>query len=211
MNQIQISASILAADFGNLNKDIQTIENHIEWIHVDVMDGHFVPNISIGMPIVQSIKSPVPMECHLMISNPEKYILDFIKAGAVSVSTHIELGEDNAKQCIHLTRSKNCLAGIVINPPTPIESILPVLDQVDYVLVMSVNPGFGGQSFIPETLEKIRFLREKKPSLSIHIDGGINKDTAPQAIHAGANNLIAGSYIFNNENRIQAIQNLKNN
>jgi ribulose-phosphate 3-epimerase len=209
VSDIKISPSILSADFGKLNEDIRSIEDHVDWIHVDIMDGHFVPNITIGAPVVKNIQSKKPLDCHLMIENPDKYIPDFIKAGANSISTHIELGVESVKKCIHLSKSAGCLAGVAINPPTGIESISSLLDMVDYVLIMSVNPGFGGQSFIGETLDKVLYLREKNPNLEIQIDGGINDKTASMAISAGANNLVAGSYIFGAEDRIVAIKSLK--
>ena len=211
MPNIKISPSILSANFGKLNEEIQSIEDYVDWIHVDVMDGHFVPNITLGAPVVKNIQSKKPLDCHLMIENPEKYIPDFIKAGANSISTHIELGEENVKKCIELSKSGGCLAGVVVNPPTSIESILPVLELVDYVLIMSVNPGFGGQSFIPEVLDKVHYLRKKNPKLEIQIDGGINEKTAPLAIKAGVNNLVAGSYIFGSEDRVHAVEELRGN
>lgn len=160
--------------------------------------------------MVKCLKSKKPLDCHLMIENPAKYIPDFIAAGADYISTHIELGEDSVNNCINLTQSAGVKAGVVINPATPVEKIFSVLNKVDYVLVMSVVPGFGGQSFMSEVLEKVKIIRSKKPDLEIQIDGGINSDTAKLAIEAGANNLVAGSYIFKSENRIETIKSLKN-
>lgn len=207
---IKIAPSILSADFGNLNADIASIEEFVDWIHVDVMDGHFVPNITIGAPVVKCIKSKKPLDCHLMIQNPEKYVPDFIKAGASFISTHIELGEQSVRNCIKLCRDANIGAGVVVNPETSVEKIFPVLNEVDYVLIMSVHPGFGGQSFIEEVLEKVKTLRAMRPNLEIQIDGGINEKTYKKALEAGVNNFVAGSYIFGASDRIQAIQALRN-
>jgi len=207
---IKISPSILSADFGDLNKEISEIENAVDWIHVDVMDGHFVPNITIGAPVVKCLKSTKPLDCHLMIENPEKYVPDFIKAGASYISTHIECGEDSVRNCIKLCSEAGVKSGVVINPPTAVEAIFPVLSEVDFVLVMSVNPGFGGQSFMPEVLDKVKVIKEKYPNLEVQIDGGINKETAKLAIAAGVDNMVAGSYIFGAEDRVAAIESLKN-
>jgi ribulose-phosphate 3-epimerase len=206
---LKISPSILAADFGQLNADIQSVEDYVDWIHVDIMDGHFVPNISFGSPVVKCIKSKKPLDCHLMISDPVKYIPDFIKAGAAYISTHIELGKTSVSDSINLTKLANLKAGVAINPETNIDTIFPFLDQIDYLVVMSVHPGFGGQSFMSEVLEKIKIVRAKKPELEIQIDGGINAETAKQAVAAGANNLVAGSYIFSAKNRVEAIDEIR--
>ena len=207
---VKIAPSILSANFGDLNNDIKKIQDHVDWIHVDVMDGHFVPNITIGAPVVKCIESTKPLDCHLMIENPAKYVPDFIKAGADFISTHIELGLESVQECIKLCKDANVGAGVVLNPATPVEEIFPVLDDVDYVLVMSVVPGFGGQGFMEEVLDKVRTIREMKPELEIQIDGGINGETYKKAIDAGVSNMVAGSYIFGAQDPIAAIETLRN-
>ena len=202
---MKISPSILSADFGNLNQEIKTIEKEVDWIHVDVMDGHFVPNITIGAPVVSCIKSIKTLDCHLMIKNPEKYINDFIKAGAGTISTHIELGEQSVEKCLNITKESNLLYGLALNPETSVEKIFKFLDKIYYILVMSVHPGFGGQSFISDVLEKVKIIKKKKANLEIQIDGGINEKTAVEAKKAGVCNLVAGSFIFKAKDRIKAI------
>jgi len=206
--KLKIAPSILAADFGKLNDEIATIEKYVDLLHVDVMDGHFVPNITLGPPVVRKIKTKLPLDCHLMIKHPEKYIEDFVKAGAASITVHQEA-------CTHLHKviqqihSHKVKAAVAINPATPIEMIEEVLDDVDMVLVMSVNPGFGGQKFIDTALGKIMTLRELAPKIDIQVDGGINADTAKMCVDAGANILVAGSYIFGAKNRKKAIESLR--
>jgi len=198
--KLKIAPSILAADFGKLNDEIATVEKYVDLLHVDVMDGHFVPNITLGPPVVRKIKTELPLDCHLMIKHPEKYIEDFVKAGAASITVHQEA-------CTHLHKiiqqihSHKIKAAVAINPATPIEMIEEVLDDVDMVLVMSVNPGFGGQKFIDTALGKIMALRELAPNLDIQVDGGINAETAKMCVDAGANILVAGSYIFGAKDR----------
>jgi len=206
--QIQIAPSILSADFGRLNDDIATVEPFADMLHVDIMDGHFVPNLTFGAPIVRFIKTKLPLDCHLMMENPENFIEDFVKAGAASITVHQEA-------CVHLNRVLQKIkelgikAAVAINPATSILEIEEVLDMVDMVLVMSVNPGFGGQKFIDAALHKIRELRALKPSLLIQVDGGINEETAALCREAGADILVAGSYIFGATDRAAAIQSLR--
>lgn len=205
---IQIAPSILSADFGHLNQEIATIETHSDLLHVDVMDGHFVPNITIGPPVVKCLKTKLPLDCHLMIEHPEMFIEEFVKAGAASITVHQEA-------CAHLHRviqqikSFGVKAAVSINPGTPLKMIEEVLDDVDMVLIMSVNPGFGGQKFIPSALAKIEELRKRKPKLDIEVDGGINAGTAKLCVKAGANILVAGSYIFGAKDRKAAIESLR--
>lgn len=203
-----VSPSILSADFGNLNKDIATIESHSDRLHVDIMDGDFVPNISIGPVVVKDIKTTLPLDCHLMISKPEKYFEEFIKAGASSITFHIET-VNNPKELISKIKEMGCQAGVSIKPKTSVDEIRNLINEVDLVLVMTVEPGFGGQKFMEDMLPKIHELRSLRSDLSLHIDGGINAETGKKCIEAGADTLIAGSYIFNAEDRVKAIESLR--
>lgn len=206
--EIQIAPSILSADFGKLNEEIATVEPYVDLLHVDIMDGHFVPNITMGPPIVSKIQSSLPLDLHLMIENPEQYIDDFVKAGAASITVHAEACK-HLHRVIQQIKAAGVKAAVSLNPATPIEDIKHVLDDVDMVLVMSVNPGFGGQKFIDGALDKIRKLRSMKPELSIEVDGGVNAETGKQCIEAGANILVAGSYIFGAKDRKAAIATLR--
>ena len=209
---VKIAPSILSADFSRLGEEIKDVEQAgADYIHVDVMDGHFVPNITIGPLIVEAIKpvTDLPLDVHLMIENPDQYIENFAKAGASIITVHQEA-------CTHLHRTIQSIknvgikAGVVINPATPVVMIEGILQYVDLVLVMTVNPGFGGQSFIESALPKIKQLAELKEthdySYEIEVDGGVNEQTAKLCAGAGANVLVAGSAIFNKEDRQQAIQ-----
>ncbi len=212
-----ISASILNSDFGNLESEIKKAEEAgVDWIHLDIMDGHFVPNISFGPHVVSMCKkiTDLPLDVHLMISDPDKYIMDFSDSGADYISVHIE-NNPNIHRTIQSISSNSKHAGIVVNPGTSIELVFPVLHMVDYVLLMSVNPGFGGQVFLPETLIKIKKLSDelKKRNLEIpiEVDGGLNKETAKDVKKAGADIIVAGSFIFKNPKGIQeAVKALKN-
>ena len=206
--KICVAPSILSADFGRLNEDIATVDDHCDYIHVDVMDGHFVPNLTFGAPVVKYIKSSKPLDVHLMIENPENYIEDFAKAGADILTCHIEACDDPAKFLADV-KSHGMKAGLSVKPGTDVKELEPYLNDMDWVLVMSVEPGFGGQSFMPVSLDKIKWLRERRADLDIAVDGGIKADTGAQCVEAGANVLIAGSYIFKAEDRVAAIESLK--
>lgn len=205
---VKIAASILNSNFAKLGEEINSSKAAgVDWIHLDIMDGHFVPNISFGPHIVSIVRTltDLPLDAHLMISDPDKFIPDFAKAGANYISVHIE-GNPHIHRTLQTILDLGCKPGIVINPGTPIEAVYPILHLVNYVLVMTVNPGFGGQSYIPESTERITFLSEKINKMGyeipIEVDGGINDITAGSVIRAGAGILVAGSYIFNNQNGI---------
>lgn len=197
-----LSPSILSADFGILAEQIRKAENAgAEWLHIDVMDGHFVPNISFAMPVIKSIRKYTDMffDVHLMIDKPERYIEEFIKSGADGVTFHIEATE-KPRECIELIRKYNKLVGISLNPNTDVSAIEEYLSEVDMVLVMSVEPGYGGQKYITSVNEKIRYLRNKLgEDFKIEVDGGINADNIDTAINAGANIIVAGTAVFNDD------------
>ncbi|MGQ4664576.1 ribulose-phosphate 3-epimerase [Metabacillus halosaccharovorans] len=212
---IKIAPSILSANFAKLGEEVKDVENGgADYIHVDVMDGHFVPNITIGPLIVEAIRpvTKLPLDVHLMIEKPDQYIGEFAKAGADIITVHVEACT-HLHRTLQLIKSEGVKSGVVLNPHTPIESIVHVLEDVDMVLFMTVNPGFGGQTFIPQVLPKIKQLanivKEKKLSIDIEVDGGVNEETAKLCVEAGANVLVAGSFIYNNPDRQQAIQTLK--
>jgi ribulose-phosphate 3-epimerase len=199
---IELAPSILSADFARLGEQVRAAgEGGARVIHVDIMDGHFVPNLTIGPPVVKSLRkvTDLPLDCHLMIENPDEFIPAFADAGADWMSVHQEAVR-HLNRTLHLIKSHNCLAGVVINPSTPVETLSEVLDIVDYVLVMSVNPGFGAQQFIPSTLHKMRRLAEIRGqrglSYRIEVDGGVAHDTVADVVHAGAEILVAGNAVF---------------
>ncbi|HLS20705.1 MAG TPA: ribulose-phosphate 3-epimerase [Bacillota bacterium] len=212
---VKIAPSILSADFANLAAEIKDVDQGgADYIHVDVMDGHFVPNITIGPLIVEAIKpvTNLPLDVHLMIENPERYIEQFANAGATYISVHQET-------CVHLHRviqqikSFNVKAGVALNPATPASFIKDILHELDLVVVMTVNPGFGGQAFIHEVVNKIKQLNDwraqRNLSFAIEIDGGVNVDTAKLCTDAGADILVAGSAVFNEKDRHQAITSIR--
>jgi ribulose-phosphate 3-epimerase len=213
---IKLAPSILSADFARLGEQVAEVARAgADYIHVDVMDGHFVPNITIGAPVVASIRplTSLPLDVHLMIEHPEQYISEFAKAGADIITVHVEA-------CPHLhgtiksIKELGVKAGVSLNPATPLSAIEEIIPHVDLILIMSVNPGFGGQSFIPATLPKIentrKILNDRKISAELEVDGGINVDNAPDIVKAGANVLVAGNSVFKAKEGIsQALQRLR--
>jgi ribulose-phosphate 3-epimerase len=199
---IKIAPSILSANFAHLEREIAAVERGgADLIHVDVMDGHFVPNITIGVPVVKAIKKVAtrPLDVHLMIEDPDRYVDDFVAAGADMLSVHVEV-LPHLHRTIGFIKSRGIKAGVVVNPSTPVSSIEEIAGDVDYVLVMSVNPGFGGQAFIPHSVDKVRrvrdLLRRVESRAPIEIDGGIDTENAAEVVAAGASILVAGSAIF---------------
>lgn len=213
MSNVIIAPSILSGDFANLEKDIKNLEkNGADWIHVDVMDGHFVPNLTIGAPVVKALKkvASIPLDVHLMISNPEKYIKDFANAGSSLITFHYEASKENSLNLIKEIQSYGIKAGISIKPKTKPEEIFNLLDIVDMVLIMTVEPGFGGQKFMEDCALKIKQIKENaKKDIIIEVDGGINSETAKICVNYGANALVAGSYVFSNNNMKEAIESLR--
>ena len=208
---LKIAPSVLSADFTKLASEIEKVEKAgCDMIHIDVMDGHFVPNITVGPFIVKAIRraTQLPLDTHLMIENPERYISQFVEAGSSGITVHAEACAGRLGDVIRLIRSHKVHCGVSVKPATPLSEIEKFLPDVDLVLIMSVNPGFGGQAFMPEALPKIEKLRQKF-SGDIEVDGGINAQTAPGAVRAGANILVAGTAVFGKEDVKKAIQELR--
>lgn len=209
-----VSPSVLAADFANLERDVKMLnESSADWIHIDIMDGVFVPNISFGLPVMKAIHKHAkkPLDVHLMIVNPDQYVADFKEAGAAFLTVHYEA-------CTHLHRtlqnikSHGMKAGVALNPHTPVNVLQDVIQDIDLVLIMSVNPGFGGQKFIQHAIKKVSDLKalinETGANTIIEVDGGVNTDTGEQLVYAGADALVAGSFVFKSEDPIQTIKEL---
>ncbi|MGD6942215.1 ribulose-phosphate 3-epimerase [Cytobacillus gottheilii] len=212
---VKIAPSILSADFARLGEEIKDVEaGGADYIHVDVMDGHYVPNITIGPLVVEAIRpiTDLPLDVHLMIEHPDQYIEAFARAGANYITVHVEACT-HLHRTIQLIKSYGVKAGVVLNPATPAEMIKPILEDVDMVLLMTVNPGFGGQKFIPSVLPKIKAIRnwadELGLDLELEVDGGVNEETAKLCVEAGANVLVAGSAVFNEKDRAKAVAALR--
>ena len=216
MKKVQIAPSILSADFSKMGEEILSLQNSgADIVHCDVMDGVFVNNITFGIKMIEDIRkvTTLPLDCHLMIVNPEKYVERFAKAGADFITVHYEACKDNLKEVLLLIKSTGVKCGAVINPDTPVDAIKDVLPLCDMVLVMSVFPGFGGQKFIPECLDKLRELRTLIDGLGkeilLEVDGGVHAGNIEEIKAAGANVIVAGSAVFNAENRAEMIAKLK--
>jgi ribulose-phosphate 3-epimerase len=194
-SKVQVSVSILGADYGDLNRFLKPFEPIVDSFHADIMDGQFVDNLTVGASVIRTIKTKKPIVCHLMVNHPDHYLEEFAEAGASAIIIHAEASE-NLGRDLKTIRKLGCEAGVSINPETPVYRIDSVLPIADLVLVMSVHPGHGGQAFMPEILPKISAIRSKYPEIDIAVDGGINDLTAPAVVKAGANILVAGSYLL---------------
>jgi ribulose-phosphate 3-epimerase len=206
-----IAASILAANLARLQEEVDSMEGLADWLQVDVMDGHFVPNLSFGAPVLKQLETKLPLDIHLMVSNPADRLAEFAALNVSNITFHAEavIATADRQALINSIHAAKATAGIALNPETPVSAIDDIVSAVDLVLIMSVQPGFGGQAFRPEVLEKVRTLREKYPDLMIQMDGGINAETAKACREAGANNLVAGSFIFGSDDRSTAIASLR--
>jgi ribulose-phosphate 3-epimerase len=217
MNRIIVAPSILAADFSKLADEVRATEKAgADWIHCDIMDGHFVDNISFGPVIVDLVRkqTKLPLDVHLMIEHADHYVPRFVEAGANSITVHVEPeAKHDVEKTLRQIRENGCRAGLSLNPATPFESVDPFLDKIDILLVMTVHPGFGGQSFRPEQMEKVKraaqWNKSREHKIDIEVDGGINAQTAPLSIQNGANVLVAGTSIFRTQDYAEAIRELR--
>jgi ribulose-phosphate 3-epimerase len=211
---MQIAPSILSADFARLADEVAVISNDADWVHVDVMDNHFVPNLTLGLPIVQSLlkQTSLPMDCHLMIADPDRWAPQYAEAGAQSVTFHAEAAHAPVRLA-RILRSAGARAGLAIKPATPIEPYADLLPEIDTVLVMTVEPGFGGQSFLDIMLQKIRrarqLVRDGNHSVWVQVDGGVDADTIEQCAEAGADVFVAGSSVYNSDDPAEAVRRLR--